>query len=396
MTDMSARTPRATTRTALRAAAAALAIILGSASISQARGLALVEMPPRKPRASVSQDVGLTRIRVDYRSPAVRGRDLWGATVPYGSLWRTGEDPGATISFSRDVVLGGKAVPAGTYALIAIPAPDAWTFVLNRNAALAETSLAYQPETEWTRVEATARTGEKVERLRFAFATFTNDQAELELAWGTRRLSIPVKVDTEAQILSDIDALEQDVGDVAAVDEKRAEATRYLRSTSTSALSTSKPGKETAVNPGAALKTTPARAAVAGPTSRLADAGLHVEPPTKSTALVERGVVPTSMRSPATRPPSPDAVAPTIKQGRASIQACYQRALRENPDLMRGHVTVSINVGVLGLVKNVSLDAPEALRAIEPCVRSAVARWVFPPSTAEYSAEVPLLLEGRH
>jgi Protein of unknown function (DUF2911) len=376
----------------LRTAAVALAITWEAASLSYAGGLALVEMPPRKPRASVSQDVGLTRIQVDYRSPAVRGRDLWGATVPYGSLWRTGDAPGATISFSRNVVLGGKAVPAGTYALIAIPAPDAWTFVLNKNAALAETSLAYQPATEWTRVQATARAGENVERLRFAFAAFTNDQAELELAWGTRRLSIPVKVDTEAQILSDIDALERDVGDVAAVNEKRAEATRYLLSTSTSHPSTF--AKETAATPSPALKTS-ARGAIAAP-SLLADARLHVEPPKASTPLAERGVVPTSMRSPATRPPSPDDVAPTIKKGRASIQACYQRALRENPALTHGRVTVSINVGVLGLVKNVSLDAPEALlRAIEPCVRSAVTRWVFPASTAEYSAEVPLLLQGR-
>ena len=56
---------------------------------------------------------------------------------------------------------------------------------------------------------------------------------------------------------------------------------------------------------------------------------------------------------------------------------------------------MSIAIGSLGLVKNVTLTAPEGLRAIEPCVKSAVARWVFPASSSEYGTEVPLVLQGR-
>ena len=148
------------------------------------RAGAPVEMPPRKPGASVSQDVGLTRIRVDYKSPAVRGHEIWGARVPYGELWRTGDSPASTISFSRGVIFGGKAVPAGRYALIAIPTADSWTLVLNSNADLAEGGLAYRAESERARVKVVARSAEPRERLRFVFSSFDNDGAVLDLEMG--------------------------------------------------------------------------------------------------------------------------------------------------------------------------------------------------------------------
>ena len=42
------------------------------------------------PAASVSQNLGLTKIAIDYHRPAVKGRKIWGGLVPYGEPWRTG------------------------------------------------------------------------------------------------------------------------------------------------------------------------------------------------------------------------------------------------------------------------------------------------------------------
>ena len=46
--------------------------------------------PRPSPDATVSQTVGITKITIDYSSPGVKGRTIWGDLVPYGKIWRTG------------------------------------------------------------------------------------------------------------------------------------------------------------------------------------------------------------------------------------------------------------------------------------------------------------------
>src|SRR5262245_34217373 len=80
-----------------------------------------LELPTLSPAAKVSQTAGLTEINVDYSSPGVRGRKIWGSLVPYGEVWRAGANQATKISFSKDVSIAGTAVPAGEYALFIIP-----------------------------------------------------------------------------------------------------------------------------------------------------------------------------------------------------------------------------------------------------------------------------------
>ncbi len=93
--------------------------------------------------------------------------------------------------------------------------------------------------------------------------------------------------------------------------------------------------------------------------------------------------------------PTGAAFSRVIKHGRPDLQRCYQRALRQDPDLGTARVTVSINVGTSGRVTNVSLTPPLATGALESCLKSAVSRWEFPPSPTDYETQVPLALSGR-
>ena len=79
--------------------------------ITLSAGLAAadLELPRPSPFAKVTQDVGLTTIAVDYSSPGVKGRKIWGGLVPYDKLWRTGANRATKISFSRDVTFAGEA-----------------------------------------------------------------------------------------------------------------------------------------------------------------------------------------------------------------------------------------------------------------------------------------------
>ena len=70
-------------------------------------------------------------ITVEYGRPGVKERQIWGALVPYGRVWRTGADEATTIEFSGDVEIDGKSLPAGRYGFFSIPEEDSWTLIFN-------------------------------------------------------------------------------------------------------------------------------------------------------------------------------------------------------------------------------------------------------------------------
>jgi len=74
------------------------------------------DLPQPSPMSRVEQRVGVTDFAVEYSSPAVNGRTIWGDLVPYDELWRTGANAATTLEASQDFRFGGVDVPAGTYA----------------------------------------------------------------------------------------------------------------------------------------------------------------------------------------------------------------------------------------------------------------------------------------
>ena len=85
--------------------------------------------PPAKAECAFSD--GKT-IHVDYSSPRMRGRKIYGDLVPYGEVWRAGANQATTFVIDTAVTLGGKSVPAGSYTLFALPNPDSWQLIINK------------------------------------------------------------------------------------------------------------------------------------------------------------------------------------------------------------------------------------------------------------------------
>jgi hypothetical protein len=82
-------------------------------------------------RKSPHETVNNENVSVTYGRPAKKGRDIFGALVPYGKVWRAGADEATEITFKKDGSLGGKPVKAGTYTLFVIPNATEWTLILN-------------------------------------------------------------------------------------------------------------------------------------------------------------------------------------------------------------------------------------------------------------------------
>lgn len=106
-----------------------------TASADTATTATTPERPQLKsPPDSTMATAGALTVQVNYGSPAVRERVIWGDLVPYGELWRTGANEATTLTVSQDVNVAGNVLPAGTYALFTIPDAETWTVVLNKDA----------------------------------------------------------------------------------------------------------------------------------------------------------------------------------------------------------------------------------------------------------------------
>ena len=180
------------------------AVVGAAVLLLSSPAMADLDLPRPSPTAKVSQVIGLTEVSVDYSSPAVKGRKIWGGLVPYDQMWRTGANQATKISFSKDVIFAGKPVPAGSYALFTIPSKGAWTVVLNKKADQAGTGRDYKADLDLVRVQLPTRAAPFRERMTFVFADFTDDETLLNLEWERLRLAIPIQVHTAEQALANI------------------------------------------------------------------------------------------------------------------------------------------------------------------------------------------------
>jgi hypothetical protein len=130
-------------------------------------------------------------ITVDYSSPRMKGRKIFGELVPYGKVWRAGANEATTFVANTDVTVGGKAVPAGSYTLFTIPNEDKWTLVISKKTG--EWGDPYPGE-----ADDFARLEMKVSKLPAPVENFTvrfdqtGSACTVHLDWETTRASIVV------------------------------------------------------------------------------------------------------------------------------------------------------------------------------------------------------------
>jgi hypothetical protein len=85
-------------------------------------------------------------VTVDYSSPRMKGRNIFGGLVPYGQVWRTGANEATTFVTTANLIVEGKQVPAGNYTIFTIPTPDKWTLIINNKTG--EWGIPYQHEAD--------------------------------------------------------------------------------------------------------------------------------------------------------------------------------------------------------------------------------------------------------
>jgi len=147
---------------------------------------------PFSQRAKVEQDVALTTIDVAYGRPVARGRALFGALVPWDSIWHPGADSATLIRFSRDVVLEGHAVKAGEYSMWLIPhEKKPWTFILSRAAHTFHKPYPGANQDAF-RVDVTPEKASHMETLAIYFPVVLREDAVMRIHWG--EVAVPIRI----------------------------------------------------------------------------------------------------------------------------------------------------------------------------------------------------------
>lgn len=85
---------------------------------------------PSPPATATGKVKGAT-ITINYSSPSVKGRPIWGALVPYDKVWRAGANEATIFETDKEIKVEGKSLPAGKYSLYAIPGKKQWTIIFN-------------------------------------------------------------------------------------------------------------------------------------------------------------------------------------------------------------------------------------------------------------------------
>jgi Protein of unknown function (DUF2911) len=167
-------------------------------------------MPPKLPYASpesvIKQRVGLTDIEIDYSRPSANGHQIFGGIVPYGQIWRTGDNASTKIRLGTMVKMNGVEVPPGEYALYTIPDEKQWTVIIYKDAGLWGV-YDYGVTNDFARLKVMPqKLTDPVETFTMDLNEVKDDSATLNLSWARVRVPIKIEVDIVPDLLAKIDA----------------------------------------------------------------------------------------------------------------------------------------------------------------------------------------------
>ncbi len=85
----------------------------------------------QSPKVTATGKIGDANVSITYSSPSVKGRKIWGDLVPFDKVWRSGANEATILETDKELLVGGKELPAGKYSLYTIPGEKEWQVIIN-------------------------------------------------------------------------------------------------------------------------------------------------------------------------------------------------------------------------------------------------------------------------
>lgn len=144
-----------------------------------------------KPKSTKEVAIGKINdatITINYGSPSVNGREIWGGLVPFNQVWRAGANEATTFQTNKDLMIEGSKLPAGTYSFFVIPSEKECTIIFNKETKLWG-SGKYKEKEDQLRVtvkpEATKTITEKL--------VYKVEKSKVVLNWANWNIPMSVK-----------------------------------------------------------------------------------------------------------------------------------------------------------------------------------------------------------
>lgn len=166
-----------------------------------------LKFPAPSPLQTISQNVGISTVEIEYSRPSARGRVIFGdnGIIPYGKFWRTGANAPTKITLGADAIINGKGVPAGSYSLFTYPGENEWTVVLNKNLNVYNDGDRKKTDDIAEIKVVPQKTSYYTEVFTFDFSKLTNTEANLEMKWANTSILLDIKFDYDKDLTANIE-----------------------------------------------------------------------------------------------------------------------------------------------------------------------------------------------
>lgn len=143
---------------------------------------------PASPPAVATGKINGATISINYSSPSVKGRKIWGELVPFNKIWRAGANDATTIETDKDLTVEGSKLPAGKYSFFVIPNEKECVIIFNKVAKQSGTHN-YKEKEDQLRVTVKQQLADSsTERL-----VYTVNENSIVLSWEKWNIPISVK-----------------------------------------------------------------------------------------------------------------------------------------------------------------------------------------------------------
>jgi hypothetical protein len=165
---------------------------------------AQIKTPAASPSAKLETTVGLTSITLDYSRPSKSGRKIYGDLVPFDAMWRTGANKNSMITFGDDVMIGGKEVKKGTYAIFAKPGKTSWEVNFYSDTENWGTPEKWDETKVVAKVNVTPQTINTTETFTLDVNNVTNGSFHLNIMWDDVNVPVKIEVPTDKKVSANI------------------------------------------------------------------------------------------------------------------------------------------------------------------------------------------------
>lgn len=143
---------------------------------------------PASPAATATGKINGANISINYSSPSVKGRVVWGELVPFNKIWRAGANAATTIETDKDLVVEGQKLPAGKYSFFVIPNEKECVIIFNKVSKMSGTNN-YNEKEDQLRVTVKPKVADSsTESL-----IYTINKNSIVLSWEKWNIPISVK-----------------------------------------------------------------------------------------------------------------------------------------------------------------------------------------------------------